>query len=78
VLQEMDHPNQAAITASRVLKALADPHQIDELELHVTASVGVSVYPEDGADAKTLIKSADAAMYQAKASGRNKFQFCTA
>jgi len=77
VLQEMDQPNQAAITARRVLKALADPHKIDELEVHVTASVGVSVYPEDGLDAETLIKNADTAMYQAKTHGRKSIMFFT-
>jgi diguanylate cyclase (GGDEF)-like protein/PAS domain S-box-containing protein len=77
VLQEMRQPNQAAITARRVLRALAAPHRIGDLDLHVTASVGVSIYPEDGSDAETLIKHADTAMYQAKASGRKKFQFFT-
>jgi EAL domain-containing protein (putative c-di-GMP-specific phosphodiesterase class I) len=78
VLQDMQSPNQAAITARRVLKALADTHKIGELDLHVTASIGVSVYPEDGLDAETLIKNADTAMYQAKAGGRKKFRFFTA
>jgi diguanylate cyclase (GGDEF)-like protein/PAS domain S-box-containing protein len=77
VLQEMDQPNQAAITARRVLEAVADPHKVGELDLHVTASVGVSVYPDDGPDAETLIKNADTAMYQAKANGRKTFQFFT-
>jgi diguanylate cyclase (GGDEF)-like protein/PAS domain S-box-containing protein len=77
VLQDMKQPNQAAITARRVLKALADPHKVGQLDLHVTASIGVSVYPEDGPDAETLIKNADTAMYQAKASGRQNFQFFT-
>jgi diguanylate cyclase (GGDEF)-like protein/PAS domain S-box-containing protein len=77
VLQEMDQPNQAAITARRVLKALADPRKVGELDIHVTASVGISVYPDDGPDAETLIKNADTAMYQAKASGRKTFQFFT-
>ena len=77
VLQEMERPNQAATTARRVLKALANPHKIGELDLHVTASVGVSLYPDDGPDAETLIKNADTAMYQAKASGRKTFQFFT-
>ena len=77
VLQEMERPNQAGITARRVLKALADPHKVGELDLHVTASVGVSVYPDDGPDAESLIKNADTAMYQAKASGRKTFQFFT-
>jgi diguanylate cyclase (GGDEF)-like protein/PAS domain S-box-containing protein len=75
VLQEMEEPNQAAITARRVLKGVADVHTIGDVALHVTASVGVSVYPDDGPDAETLIKNADTAMYQAKASGRNASQF---
>jgi diguanylate cyclase (GGDEF)-like protein/PAS domain S-box-containing protein len=77
VLQEMERPNQAAITAGRVLKALAEPHRVGESDLHVTASVGVSIYPDDGPDAETLIKNADTAMYQAKATGRKTFQFFT-
>jgi len=77
VLQEMKQPNQASITAKRVLKTVADPHKVGELELHVTASVGVSIYPEDGQDAETLIKNADTAMYQAKANGRKGVQFYT-
>lgn len=77
VIQEMKQPNQASITARRVLETLADPHMVGELELQVTASVGVSVYPDDGQDAETLIKNADTAMYQAKTRGREKFQFYT-
>jgi diguanylate cyclase (GGDEF)-like protein/PAS domain S-box-containing protein len=77
VLQEMEQPKQAAITARRVLQAVAGPHKAGEHDLHVTASVGVSVYPDDGPDAETLIKNADTAMYQAKASGRKSFQFFT-
>ena len=77
VLQEMVEPNQAAVTARRVLQVLAGPHRIRDLELHVSASIGVSVYPEDGPDAETLIKNADTAMYQAKADGRKQFRFFT-
>jgi len=77
VLQEMAQPNQAAITARRVLKAVADAHRVDEHDLHVTASVGVSIYPEDGLDAESLIKNADTAMYQAKTGGHKSFQFFT-
>jgi diguanylate cyclase (GGDEF)-like protein/PAS domain S-box-containing protein len=75
VLQEMEQPNQAATTARRLLKAVSDVHKIGELDLHVTASVGVSIYPNDGPDAEALIKNSDTAMYQAKASGRKTFQF---
>jgi diguanylate cyclase (GGDEF)-like protein/PAS domain S-box-containing protein len=65
----------AAIVARRMLAAVAEVHRIDQHELHVTASIGVSVYPADGGDAETLIKNADTAMYQAKANGRQRFQF---
>ena len=73
----MEQPNQAAITARRVLNGMAEVHKIGDVALHVTASVGVSVYPDDGPDAETLVKNADTAMYQAKAAGRQTFQFFT-
>jgi EAL domain-containing protein (putative c-di-GMP-specific phosphodiesterase class I) len=58
-----------------MLQAVAEPHLIDRHDLHVTTSIGVSVFPDDGGDAETLIKNADTAMYQAKANGRQSFQF---
>jgi EAL domain-containing protein (putative c-di-GMP-specific phosphodiesterase class I) len=58
-----------------MLQALAEVHPIDRHDLHVTASIGVSVYPDDGLDAETLIKNADTAMYQAKENGRQSYQF---
>ena len=58
-----------------MLQAVAEPHSIDEHELHITTSIGVSVYPDDGLDAETLIKNADTAMYQAKENGRQSYQF---
>src|SRR6185436_5169627 len=51
------------------------PHSIDQRDLHITTSIGVSVYPDDGEDAETLIKHADTAMYQAKENGRQGYQF---
>ncbi|MFZ6723640.1 GGDEF/EAL domain-containing response regulator [Undibacterium sp. Ji49W] len=65
----------AALTAEKLLKSLATPHHINKHELHVTSSIGISVYPSDGVDAETLIKNADTAMYQAKDKGRNNYQF---
>ncbi|MFZ6769193.1 GGDEF/EAL domain-containing response regulator [Undibacterium sp. Di26W] len=65
----------AALTAEKLLKSLAAPHHINKHELHVTSSIGISVYPSDGVDAETLIKNADTAMYQAKDKGRNNYQF---
>ena len=58
-----------------MLQAVAEAHSIDQHDLHVTTSIGVSVYPDDGRDAETLIKNADTAMYQAKENGRQSYQF---
>ena len=75
LLLELEHAEDAAVTARRMLQAVAQPHSIGQHDLHVTASIGVSVYPDDGLDADTLIKNADTAMYQAKENGRRSFQF---
>lgn len=75
LLSEIEQSEEAAAITNRVLQAVADPHSIDELDLHVTASVGVSIYPDDGEDAEALVKNADTAMYQAKAMGRQTFRF---
>jgi diguanylate cyclase (GGDEF)-like protein/PAS domain S-box-containing protein len=75
LLQELQQSDDAGTTARRVLQAVAEIHSVDGHELNVTASIGVSVYPDDGPDADTLIKNADAAMYDAKKSGRRSYQF---
>jgi diguanylate cyclase (GGDEF)-like protein/PAS domain S-box-containing protein len=75
LLSEMEHSEDAAVTARRLLQAVADAHFINQQDLHVTTSIGVSVYPDDGLDAETLIKNADTAMYQAKENGRQSFKF---
>ena len=75
LLSEVEEPEHTSITARRMLQAVAVAHSIDPHDLHVSASIGVSVYPEDGFDAETLIKNADTAMYQAKENGRQSFQF---
>ncbi len=77
LLSEVARPEDAAITARRVLTSVAAAHSIDPHELHVTASIGVSVFPDDGLDAETLIKNADTAMYQAKENGKQGFRFFT-
>jgi diguanylate cyclase (GGDEF)-like protein/PAS domain S-box-containing protein len=75
LLSEMEQPQDAAITATRMLHAVAKAHSIDQHDLHVTTSIGLSVFPDDGLDAETLIKNADTAMYQAKENGRQSYQF---
>ena len=74
LLSEVERSEDAAITARRMLQAVAEPQSIDGRDLHVTTSIGVSVYPHDGLNAATLIKNADIAMYQAKAN-RCGYQF---
>ena len=75
MLSEVERPEDAAIMARRLLSAVAEAHPIDRHDLHITTSIGVSVYPDDGLDAEALIKSADTAMYQAKENGRQSYQF---
>jgi diguanylate cyclase (GGDEF)-like protein/PAS domain S-box-containing protein len=75
LLSEVAQSEDAAISALRLLQAVAEAHSIDAHDLHVTTSIGVSVYPDDGLDAETLIKNADTAMYQAKENGRQSYQF---
>jgi diguanylate cyclase (GGDEF)-like protein len=65
----------AAISANRILQAVSQVHNIDDQDLHVTASGGISIYPDDGDNAETLMKNADTAMYQAKAMGRQTYRF---
>jgi diguanylate cyclase (GGDEF)-like protein len=62
----------------RIISRITEPVEVDGQELLVTASAGISLYPQDGPDVETLLKNADAAMYRAKEKGRNNFQFYTA
>ncbi len=75
LLTEVGQSEDAAITARRMLQTVAEAHSVDQHDLHVTTSIGVSVFPDDGMDAETLIKNADTAMYQAKENGRQSYQF---
>src|SRR5580704_4493782 len=75
LLSEVEQSDDAAITARRMLQAVAEPHSIRQHELHVSTSIGVSIFPDDGLDAETLIKNADTAMYQAKENGHQSYQF---
>jgi EAL domain-containing protein (putative c-di-GMP-specific phosphodiesterase class I) len=61
-----------------LLAALLAPHHIGGSELHITSSIGISIYPDDGSDADATMQNADTAMFYAKAGGRNNYQFFTA
>jgi len=75
LLSEMSQQLDAAACADKILASLSTPHGIDQHELHLTVSIGIAIYPEDGTDARTLLKNADFAMYHAKDSGRSNYQF---
>jgi diguanylate cyclase (GGDEF)-like protein/PAS domain S-box-containing protein len=75
LLSEVASPSDPAVAAEKVLAAIAGPHRVIGHELHVTASIGIAMYPDDGADAETLLKHADIAMYHAKSLGRSRSQF---
>jgi len=75
LLSEISHPEDAATSARKILLSLSAPHSIESHNLDIAGSIGISIYPEDGEEAETLIKNADTAMYHAKESGRNNFQF---
>jgi diguanylate cyclase (GGDEF)-like protein/PAS domain S-box-containing protein len=73
-LQKVEDISQSM---QRVLTTVVDPCEIDGREFVVSCSIGISIYPDDGRDANALLKYADSAMYKAKQSGRNNFQFYT-
>ena len=75
VLHEMSSPDDVVQVAEKILGALAPAVHIDGHALRVTSSIGISMFPDDGDEVIALMKSADTAMYQAKAAGRNNFQF---
>jgi len=75
LLPDVQEPEAAAAMATRILESVAKAHSIDPHELHITTSIGVSAYPDDGLNAETLIKNADTAMYQAKENGRQSYRF---
>lgn len=75
LLADNKNAKDAALTAEKILEELKPAHLVGKYPLHISTSIGISVYPNDGLDAETLIKNADTAMYFAKQKGRNNFQF---
>ena len=77
LLENLAAPRQSAQVAAKLVSALAMPFTLEQREMSLSISLGISVYPEDGEDATTLMKNADAAMYLAKEQGGNGYQFYT-
>ncbi|WP_455222049.1 putative bifunctional diguanylate cyclase/phosphodiesterase [Kaarinaea lacus] len=77
ILENIDNLDDISAIAERILKGMSGPISIAKQELVISTSIGIAIYPTDSDTSETLIKNADAAMYHAKASGRNRFEFYT-
>lgn len=77
VLSGVEDAVMVESTAEKILHMLAQPYQIEDRELHVGASIGIAVIPDDGQSADDILRYADTAMYQAKQAGRNHFKYYT-
>jgi diguanylate cyclase (GGDEF)-like protein/PAS domain S-box-containing protein len=75
LLWEVRNAQDVVLAGENILRTLRRPHRIDQHELHITASIGISTYPDDGTDAETLLNHADVAMYHAKEHGRDNYRF---
>jgi diguanylate cyclase (GGDEF)-like protein/PAS domain S-box-containing protein len=77
ILSELAKPGDAGIVAQKIIDVFKRPFELEGKQAYVTASVGVTLYPTDGANAEALVMNADAAMYRAKEQGRNNYQYFT-
>ncbi|MCF8032485.1 MAG: EAL domain-containing protein [Desulfarculaceae bacterium] len=77
LLLGIQEPEYAAVVAQRVLDCLAKPFVLRDHELFLSASIGITLFPDDGRDAETLMANADMAMYRAKGAGRNNYKLFT-
>ncbi|QAU32987.1 bifunctional diguanylate cyclase/phosphodiesterase [Janthinobacterium sp. 17J80-10] len=75
VIPAIDKTEYAELVAQRIIKAFGQPFHLDGHEIFISASLGLAVYPDDGCDAESLLRHADAAMYRAKDAGRNTYRF---
>ena len=77
LLDNLEDSRGASVVAQKILNALRLPLTLGAAEQHVSGSVGISIYPEDGRDAQTLMKNADTAMFHGKGLGKNTYQYFT-
>lgn len=75
LLPGLAQPQDAAIVAERIINTLKPSFNLEDNHLHITTSLGIAIFPQDGEDADTLLRNADAALYRAKDTGRDKYQF---
>lgn len=74
-ITNIHHMQEAVQVAEKIVHLLSEPLPIDEQNIYISTSMGISLYPEDGTTLETLVKKADQAMYYAKQNGRNQFAF---
>jgi diguanylate cyclase (GGDEF)-like protein/PAS domain S-box-containing protein len=77
ILVDSDSERNVAATATKIVESFSQPLEVENHPIFLTASVGIARYPDDGSDAETLMRNADAAMYQAKDEGRSRYCFFT-
>ena len=75
ILENIGHEEEAARVATEIIQQATQPYQLQSRDFYVSPSIGIAFFPQDGTDVQTLLMSADAAMYRAKDTGRNNFQF---
>jgi two-component system cell cycle response regulator len=73
-LSELSHADGLGKLVSKVLQAVSQPYSINGLDVSITASIGVSIYPTNGEEVETLMKCADMALYEAKRNGNNDYR----
>ncbi len=78
LLENLPGPHSVAVMAEKLMDTLRKPVTLEAQPVHISVSVGISIYPDDGRDSASLVRNADAAMYRAKESGRNTYEFYTA
>lgn len=77
LLEDIENVQTVAHIAERIIESVSLPMMLDRQEVHISTSIGIAVFPSDGNDVEEILQHADAAMYHAKAQGRNNFQFYT-
>ena len=78
LLPQLNCIEEAAKVAQRILDTIKQPFNLEGHQLHISSSIGIALYPQNGEDAETLLRNADAALYRVKQQGRNNYQFYTA
>src|SRR6202040_3454070 len=75
LIENYDNSMAVSDCAQRLVEQLSAPYLLGKKDCHVTVSIGISTFPADGSDSQSLLKAADVAMYRAKETGRNNYQF---